>query len=71
MEMRSNLLDHGSNPVKRAISGVHNGFQLWTLEFFIRVYVLAEDVPLPFFCYAVALSVKYSTATPLRVPAVK
>ena len=29
----------GSNPVTRTISSVHNGFELWTLDFSIFSYV--------------------------------
>ena len=55
----------GSSPASATISSVHNGFQLWTLDFYALMYEQAVCL-LNFY----ALLVTYSTATPLRVSAV-
>ena len=65
LDLGSNGFRAGSSPVARTISSVHNGFQLWTLDFFALMYEQAV-------CLLIfhALLVTYSTATPLRVSAV-
>ena len=55
----------GSSPVTRTISSVHNGLQLWTLDFYVLMY--EQAVSLLIFH---AVLVTYSTATPFRVSAV-
>ena len=60
----------GSSPVTRTISSVHNGFELWTLDFFVissffAMYGAGFKPALLF--YADLLI--YSTATPFRVSA--
>ena len=68
----------GSSPVTQTMSSVHNGFQLWTLDFFMLKSLfsflgyVSEQVRLLLFvlpwqsCYAV----RYCTATPFLVSAV-
>lgn len=60
----------GSNPVTSTISSVHNGFELWTLDFLqFRVSSLCtEQVLKPALLFYADLVI-YSTATPFRVSA--
>ena len=60
----------GSNPVIPTISSVHNGFELWTLDFLqFRVSSLCmEQVLKPALLFYADLVI-YSTATPFRVSA--
>ena len=60
----------GSNPVTPTISSVHNGFELWTLDFFVIssffvMYGAGFNPALLFYADLVI----YSTATPFRVSA--
>ena len=60
----------GSNPATPTISSVHNGFELWTLDFFaissfFVMYGAGFKPALLFY----ADFVIYSTATPFRVSA--
>ena len=60
----------GSSPVTPTISSVHNGFELWTLDFLqFRVSSLCmEQVLKPALLFYADLVI-YSTATPFRVSA--
>ena len=68
----------GSNPVTPTISSVHNGFQLWALDFFILKLLfsfldyVSEQVFLLLFVlpWQGGYAVRYCTATPFRVLAV-
>ena len=60
----------GSSPVTQTISSVHNGFELWTLDFLqFRVSLLCMEQVLKPVLLSYADFVIYSTATPFRVSA--
>ena len=60
----------GSNPVTSTISSVHNGFELWTLDFFaISSFFVMYGAGLKPVLLFYADLVIYSTATPFRVSA--
>ena len=60
----------GSNPVTPTISSVHNGFELWTLDFFAisSFFVMYGAGFKPALLFYADLVI-YSTATPFRVSA--
>ena len=60
----------GSNPVISTISSVHNGFELWTLDFFAisSFFVMYGAGFKPALLFYADLVI-YSTATPFRVSA--
>ena len=60
----------GSNPVTPTISSVHNGFELWTLDFFVisSFFVMYGAGFKPALLFYADLVI-YSTATPFRVSA--
>ena len=60
----------GSSPVTRTISSVHNGFELWTLDFFVisSFFVMYGAGFKPALLFYADLVI-YSTATPFRVSA--
>ena len=60
----------GSNPDTPTISSVHNGFELWTLDFFVisSFFVMYGAGFKPALSFYADLVI-YSTATPFRVSA--
>ena len=60
----------GSSPVTWTISSVHNGFELWTLDFFVisSFFVMYGAGFKPALLFYADLVI-YSTATPFRVSA--
>ena len=60
----------GSSPVTPTISSVHNGFELWTLDFFVisSFFVMYGAGFMPALLFYADLVI-YSTDTPFRVSA--
>ena len=66
----SGAIRAGSSPVPCTISSVHNGFELWTLDFFVisSFFVMYGAGFKPALLFYADLVI-YSTATPFRVSA--